>query len=1028
MRLFSPPKSPMGPSRLESVGVATLGGVQVSLTLLEKLLDGTSIPFVKGAVGTALEVIKIAKDIQSDLEDCDNLIKRTTSLLIVILDSLKGKTEDEIPSHLKRGVERLSTSFQEVLSDLRIIEKRVRKRSSVGYAKAILYHFDNMEKLKGCSSKLEWAVAEFQVTSRVDACLMDLERYEELRKEVQEVQEGQAKIEAKIDDGQMKIQDGQVKIQDGQVKIQEGLDEIRDAVKDKISGSSPLSLPSTVMPASPRIFGREMYINQVVQLLLSSTSTRVPILGPGGMGKTSAALNAVHDSRVIERFGLNRRWVPSEQATSVPLFTELIAKGIGLPPSKSNDRFSEIVAALEKFDATLIVLFDNFETIWDIEGEQSAIANILARLASIPSVSFIITMRGIQHPASDLIDWTSPRLPLLTSLEMDPAQAAFVKISPDSEGDPHLPELLRELDCMPLAITLMAKLAEVGETITELLSQWKQEQVKLLSQPGGDRTSSIEVSIRLSLMISPVRMNADAIPLLSVLARLPGGASLAQLPTICPSITGWKAALRVLRTAALVYDSPDKTAVRMLSPIRSYVLLYHPIAYGPLQDLRNAYYKLADKGLVSEEAPNLDDVQAELSKEEINLDTIILDALCSADSKGEAIRATIGYSTYLNRTQPRVNVIEAAIQIARDTSSAQLASCLECYGDILRFQSRFDAAYIALEEAVEMHIQTGRISSASYCLWSIGDMLLDQNRFEEAWSKVEEARRRCMEIDSPRGAVACLFLLGNIYEAQGKFDIAISTLEETKSQCVRLGERLGQANCLRALGKVYFAQGQYEAALSVATEAKLAYAELRSPRGTAHTLLLLGGIHYNQGQYSEAYSAAEEARSVFSGLGTALHAADSLILMGNVLLKQGRYDEVYPRAKEAKDAYTRVGHLQGIPDSLTLLGDVYLQEGKIDMAYTALKEAKLRFTQCNRGWYGSMRLADCNRALGKIYRLQGQYDDAIKVLEEARATYSTQSRKKPDGDECTREIELALQERDNCENVGEKSVVSSVID
>ncbi|KAG8942308.1 hypothetical protein FRC03_003338, partial [Tulasnella sp. 419] len=329
MGLFSPTKSLMGPSRLKSVGVATLGGVQVSLTLLEKLMDGTSIPFVKGAVGTALEVIKIAQGIRSDREDCDNLIKRTTSLLIVILDSLKGKTEKEIPSYLKQAIERLSMNFQEVLGELRIIEKRVGKQSAGSIARAILYHFDNTEKLQGCSGKLEWAIAEFQVTSRVDSCLKDLERYEELRKEVQE---GQAKIESKIEYGQ-------VKLQDGQTKLQEGLDEIRDAVKDKISGSSPLSLPSTVMPASPRIFGREMYINQVVQLLLLSTSTRVAILGPGGMGKTSAALNAVHDSRVIERFGLNRRWVPCEQATSVPLFTELIAKGIGLPPSKSNDRF-----------------------------------------------------------------------------------------------------------------------------------------------------------------------------------------------------------------------------------------------------------------------------------------------------------------------------------------------------------------------------------------------------------------------------------------------------------------------------------------------------------------------------------------------------------------------------------------------------------------------------------------------------------------------------------------------------------------
>ncbi|KAG8959025.1 hypothetical protein FRC03_008531, partial [Tulasnella sp. 419] len=295
--------------------------------------------------------------------------------------------------------------------------------------------------------------------------------------------------------GQVSLQEGQTVLQTGQVKIQDELVEIREVMKGKISGNAPQSLPSTVMPSSPRIFGRQSYINKVVQFLLSAISTHLVILGPGGIGKTSVALSTVHDSCVIERFGIYRRWVPCEQATSLPLFFELIAKSLGLPPSTTNDRFSEIVAALEESGVLQFVLFDNFETIWDLEGEQSAIANILARLASIPSLSFILTMRGIQHPASNLIDWTSPRLPPLTPLEMDPAQEAFLKISPDSEGDDNLPELLRELDCMPLAITLMAKLAEVGETVAELLSQWKQEQVKLLSQPGGDRTSSIEVSI-----------------------------------------------------------------------------------------------------------------------------------------------------------------------------------------------------------------------------------------------------------------------------------------------------------------------------------------------------------------------------------------------------------------------------------------------------------------------------------------------------------------------------------------------------
>ncbi|KAG8959058.1 hypothetical protein FRC03_008514 [Tulasnella sp. 419] len=815
--------------------------------------------------------------------------------------------------------------------------------------------------------------------------------------------------------GQDILQIGQTKIQDGQVKIQDDLAKIREAIGEKGPGHSLLILPSTVMPGSPRIFGRQSYIDKAVQLLLSSTSTRIVILGPGGMGKTSVALKIAYDSRVIERFRINRRWIPCEQAASVPLFIELIAKSLGLPPSTSNDRFGEIIAALEESDALHFVLFDNFETLWDLEGEQSTVANILSRLASIPSVSFILTMRGIQHPASDQIDWTSPRLPPLTPLDMDPAQEAFVKISPDSEGDPNLQELLRELDCVPLAITLMAKLAEVGESITELLSQWNLEQVKLLSQPSGDRTNSIDVSIRLSLTSSSVRSNADAIPLLGVLARLPGGASLAQVPTICPSIPGWKAALRVLRTAALVYDSPDKTVVHMLSPIRSYVLLHHPVKGQPLRDLRNAYYKLAGKGYAYHDDSNFVDIMTELSREEINLETIVLDALHSADNKVDAISAALGYSNFLASTQPRINVIETALQTARDTGSHLLPYCLDAYGDTLRLQGQYDAASIALEEARDMYRQRDNKLKAAACLWMIGDMLRVRNKFDEACSRLEEARGLYLESNDISGATDCLWILGEVYEGQGRFDMATSTLEQARTHFVESGHELRPANCLLSLGRVYRAQWLYEAALSAAEEARSEFIRLRHPRETANALWVLSDIHRELGQYSKAYSTADEAKSFYSQLGDKLGIALSLRSMANTLYKQGRYEEAHRHAEEAKEESIKLGDSLGVAVSRRLLGDICRMQGKLDTACFALEEAKSLFTQCKGGWYSSVELADCNKSLGKIYRLEGQYDNAIKLLEEAREIYSTFSSKKSDAAECTEEIELALGARDSCE-------------
>ncbi|KAG8953557.1 hypothetical protein FRC03_011732, partial [Tulasnella sp. 419] len=357
MGLFSNP--PSSPSRLGSASIATLGATQVSLTVLEKLMDSFPLPVIKGVAGAGVEVIKIARAIQSNKRECEELQKRSASLLVVLFDSLIGKTEDQIPGPLKQALERLTGNFYEVIGELKVVDKRSGKRSLAGFGRALVYHQDNAETLKDCSAKLEWAIHEFQVASKVDSCLKDLERHQELIK-------------------------GQTELRDGQADLREGQKEILSAVKEKSTTSTMLNLPSIVMPANPRIYGRDKYVSTAVLLVLSGNATRLAILGPGGMGKTSVALKIVYDPKIVAHFAKNIHWTPCEQATSIPLLIELLAKTLHLPTSSSHDRFEEVILALENSTSVHLFLLDNFETPWDIPGKQSEVADILARLASIP--------------------------------------------------------------------------------------------------------------------------------------------------------------------------------------------------------------------------------------------------------------------------------------------------------------------------------------------------------------------------------------------------------------------------------------------------------------------------------------------------------------------------------------------------------------------------------------------------------------------------------------------------------------------
>ena len=66
--------------------------------------------------------------------------------------------------------------------------------------------------------------------------------------------------------------------------------------KLKRSGTQPVSdsLSRQEMPLKPEIFhGRDDLVEDIAQLLLQEETSRICILGPGGMGKTSVSLAVV---------------------------------------------------------------------------------------------------------------------------------------------------------------------------------------------------------------------------------------------------------------------------------------------------------------------------------------------------------------------------------------------------------------------------------------------------------------------------------------------------------------------------------------------------------------------------------------------------------------------------------------------------------------------------------------------------------------------------------------------------------------
>jgi hypothetical protein len=130
---------------------------------------------------------------------------------------------------------------------------------------------------------------------------------------------------------------------------------------------TPAPPPTPVIPSSlppnPRMIGREDRLEELVKAILEEDR---PIVVPGalGMGKTTLALAAAHDPRVVARFGKERRFfVNLEPAPNAEDILSRLAIYLGLPATGAAQEMEAKIAAACASEPTLAIL-DNLETPW----------------------------------------------------------------------------------------------------------------------------------------------------------------------------------------------------------------------------------------------------------------------------------------------------------------------------------------------------------------------------------------------------------------------------------------------------------------------------------------------------------------------------------------------------------------------------------------------------------------------------------------------------------------------------------------
>jgi len=714
--------------------------------------------------------------------------------------------------------------------------------------------------------------------------------------------------------------------------------------------------------------------------VLSGAGARLVIGGPGGIGKTSVALAIFHSSELDDTFPPTRRFfVPCQSVTTASTFLSTIASSLGVKISQG-DTMALVMEKLKSESAPLLLLLDNGESFWFDNEIQPHARTILQHICNVHSVTLLLTIRGTEQPNVAVWD----RLPLLGPLSLPHARQAFLAIATDVEPDASLDRLLKLVDCVPLAVSLLARRCQMtGENAQILCDRWEKEHTELLKLGGHEPDDNIDISIKLSLESPLMRNNENGLRLLSVVSYLPSSISDEACSSISLSDEELSAAEFLLRRLSLTY-SPTPGWITTLEPIRAYMRQHHSPLPDDLNAVENWHIDLANThGDYGPGDAVFSTASAKLTINSANITFILRTHIQQHKGLSAIAKAVLAFSSFLYWTRPNGDLLEMLLSTGTNVvDHSTKGKCLQRLGNISRMRNQYEEAQLKLEEARSEFITIGDRLGAAQCLRSLGDILQMWDQYE-AQLKLEEAQSEFITIGDRLGAAQCLQSLGNISRMRNQYEEAQLKLEEARSEFITIGSRLGAAQCLRSLGDILQMWDQYEAQLKL-EEARSEFITIGHRLGAAQCLKSLGDILRMRNQYEEAQLKLEEARSEFITIGDRLGAAQCLRSLGDILQMCDQY-EAQLKLEEAQSEFITIGDQLGAAQCMQSLGDILQSRDQYEEAQLKLEEAQSEFiTIGNR-----LGAAQCLQSLGDNLRMRGQYEEAQLKLEEAQSEFIT---------------------------------------
>ena len=659
-----------------------------------------------------------------------------------------------------------------------------------------------------------------------------------------------------------------------------------EALHDSLATARGIA-PAPATPAAGDGFvGRSVELRRLGELLGHAGCRVLTVLGPGGIGKTRLARQALRELSAAYPDGT--ALVELEDCVDAQGIAAGIARACNVSLASRRDTLDQVIEALAPRRALLVL--DNFEHL-------AAYAGIVARLyQACPRVAILVTSRvrlglaeehvlpleGLPFPDAEDEDrfdaFDAVRLFVRAARRVDPA------LVPAAEAAA-IVDICRQVDGLPLAIELAAAWTRVM-TCAAIAAQLREGTLMLHAADGSQpaRHASLEVVFEASWNL----LNARERDALARLAIFHGGFTVEAARTVAG------APLPVL--GALV----DKSLLRKegarlyLHPLLQQ-LAAQRLAGTPAQDethgahAQHFHRMLARQRRAAEGGDRnaLDEIDLEFGN--------CRSAWRWALAQGMGAMALASVRTLLAFCDHRLRLEDGLALLSEAIASPAAAA-------EPRLEARALSASAHLEYRLDRYATAEALAARSLespgtdeesrlqCLKVIGACSLRLGRPEEARRAFQQALKLQPARVDPRNAAAMLDNLALVEKNMGRYAESLRLSHQSLLQHRVLNESGGEALCLNNLGTLEVDMGQYDAGRAHLRES-LALSERHGLAGTrALALCNLLELELKTGDLESAEAYAPRAVAAVAATGQRSLAAALRVHLASLAIRRRDFD------------------------------------------------------------------------------------------------------------------------------------------